>query len=90
MDIKQINSAIMFGTFSDTELCSVIDSIKFARANLVRQNKYTLRPGTRVKFHSTRRGITVEGTVTKIAVKYATVNTDQGLWKVPMNMLKAA
>lgn len=90
MDIKQINSAIMFGTWSNTELESMIDAIKWARASLARQNKYTFRVGSQVKFHSTKRGITVEGKVTKVALKYATVSTDQGLWKVPMNMLTAA
>ena len=90
MDIKQINSAIMFGTWTDTELSSMIDAIKFARASLIKQAKYTIKPGTEVKFHSTKRGITVEGKVTKVAQKYATVSTAQGLWKVPMNMLSVA
>jgi small-conductance mechanosensitive channel len=27
------------------------------------------------------------GTVTKIAIKYVTVRTVQGMWKVPANML---
>lgn len=87
MDIKQVNSAIMFGTWTDTELGSMIDAIKFARAGLLKQAKRELRIGTQVTFHSTKRGITVTGTVSKVAQKYATVNTAQGLWKVPMNML---
>ena len=90
MDIKQINSAIMFGTWTDTELSSMIDAIKFARASLVKQAKRGLKVGTAVKFHSTKRGIDVTGTVTKVAQKYATVSTAQGLWKVPMNMLQMA
>lgn len=87
MDIKQINSAIMFGTWTDTELTSMIDAIKFARANLQKQVKRSLSLGDIVKFHSTKRGITLQGTVSKIAQKYVTVNTQQGLWKVPANML---
>jgi len=43
-----------------------------------------------VKFHSTKRGMTMSGTVSKIAIKYVTVSTPQGLWKVPANMLEAA
>jgi hypothetical protein len=27
------------------------------------------------------------GTITKIAIKYVTVKTNTGLWKVPANML---
>lgn len=87
MDIKQVNSAIMFGTWTDTELSSMIDAIKFARASLQKQVKRGLNIGTAVQFHSAKRGITVQGTVSKIAQKYVTVNTQQGLWKVPANML---
>jgi hypothetical protein len=28
--------------------------------------------------------------VSKVAIKYVTVTTQQGLWKVPANMLEAA
>ena len=87
MDIKQVNSAIMFGTWTDTELSSMIDAIKFARAGLLKQAKRQLRIGTDVQFHSAKRGMTVQGKITKVAQKYATVSTAQGLWKVPMNML---
>ena len=88
MDIKQINSAIMFGNFTDTELSSVLDAVRFAKANLIKQNKRSLSLGASVKFHSTKRGVTMYGTVSKIAQKYVTVNTQQGLWKVPANMLE--
>lgn len=88
MDIKQINSAIMFNTWTDTELTSMIDAIKFARASLQKQVKRGLTIGTEVKFHSTKRGITMHGRVEKIAQKYVTVNTMSGLWKVPANMLE--
>lgn len=88
MDIKQINSAIMFGTWTDTELSSMIDAIKFARASLIKQNKRSLSLGSSVKFHSTKRGVTMYGTVKKIAQKYVTVDTAQGLWRVPANMLE--
>ena len=90
MDVKQINSAIMFGTFSNDELTSIIDAVKFARSQLTQRARFTLRAGAKVKFYSTKRGINVEGTVTKVAQKYATVSTDRGLWKVPMNMLETA
>jgi hypothetical protein len=89
MDVKQVNSAIMFGTWTDTELSSMIDAIKWARANLQKRVKQSLALGDRVEFHSTKRGVTIQDTVTKIAVKYVTVNSGQGLWRVPANMLKA-
>lgn len=87
MDIKQINSAIMFGTWTNTELSSMIDAVKWARANLQKQVKRSLRIGDNVNFTSTKSGMNVTGVVTKIAIKYVTVKTAQGLWRVPANML---
>ena len=87
MDIKQINSAIMFGTWTNTELGSMIDAIKWNRAQLTKQIKGSLAVGDKVKFHSAKRGMTVQGSVKKVAIKYVTVETPTGLWKVPANML---
>ena len=87
MDIKQINSAIMFGTWTNTELSSMIDAVKFARASLTQQTKQTLRIGDNVNFTSTKTGQNITGVVMKIAIKYVTVRTVNGLWRVPANML---
>ncbi len=87
MDIKQINSAIMFGTWTDIELRSMIDAIKWNRAQLTQQTKRSLRIGDNVNFTSTKHGRNVTGVVTKIAIKYVTVKSINGLWKVPANML---
>ena len=43
--------------------------------------------GDNVNFTSTKTGQNVTGMVTKIAVKYVTVRTVNGLWRVPANML---
>ena len=90
MDIKQVNSAIMFGTWTDIELSSMIDAVKFAKANLAKSNKRQFSLGTVVKFTSTKNGLTYEGKVEKIAIKYITVATAQGRWRVPANMLTTA
>ncbi len=89
MDIKQINSAIMFGTWTDTELGSMIDAIKFARSSLTKQVARSIKVGSVVKYNSPRQGMVVQGEVTKVAIKYATVRSNGQLWKVPMNMLTA-
>ena len=34
MNVKEINSAIMFGNLTNDELSTVIDAVKFARAQL--------------------------------------------------------
>jgi hypothetical protein len=88
MDIKQINSAIMFGTWTNTELNSMIDAVKWNRAQLAKQIKYTIQRGTYVKFTSSRSGVVVSGEVEKVAIKYATVKTPAGRYKVPVNMLE--
>ncbi len=88
MDIKQINSHIMFGDFSNDELNSIIDAVKFRRTSMQKQNIRQLSLGSTVKFTSTKRGFDVQGTVEKIALKYVTVRDPvRGLWKVPANML---
>jgi hypothetical protein len=88
--IQQVNSAIMFGEFSNTELDSIISAVQFAKASLRKHNIRQFAKGDTVKFHSTKRGVTVTGTVTKVAIKYVTVKDGTMLWKVPANMLEAA
>lgn len=90
VSIKDINSAIIAGNFTNEQLTSIIDAVKFARSQLTQQNKRSMRLGTTVRFTSTKNGLTVVGTVDKVAIKYITVRTPQGLWKVPANMLEVA
>ena len=87
MDIKQVNSAIMFGAWSDIELRSMIDAVKWNRAQLQKQVKRSLSIGDTVNCTSGKTGQNVTGTVMKIAIKYITVKTVTGLWRVPANML---
>jgi hypothetical protein len=87
MNISQINTAILQGNFTNDQLTSVIDAVKFARARLSDQNKRALRIGDNVEFTSSKTGRLTRGHVTKIAIKYVTVNTGMGMWRVPANML---
>jgi len=87
MNIMQINTAILQGGFTNDQLSSIIDAVKFARARLTDMNKRSLRIGDAVSFRSSKSGMTVTGTVQKIAIKFVTVRTPQGLWRVPANML---
>jgi hypothetical protein len=89
ISIKDVNSAIMFGNFTNDELTSIIDAVKYARAQLAQQTKRSLMLGDTVKFTSNKNHVTYSGTVSKIAIKYVTVRTNQGSWKVPANMLEA-
>jgi len=87
MDIKQINSAIISSNFSHEQLASIVEAVKYARSRLAHTVKYSLRVGDTVNFTQTRTGRNVTGFVTKIAIKYVTVKTADGLWKVPAAML---
>ena len=88
-DIQQVNSAIMFGNFTDTELTSILSAVQFARAQLRKEKIRSFRVGDNVKFTSTKRGVVINGTVTKVAIKYVTVKDGYTLWRVPANMLEA-
>jgi len=90
MNIKEINSAIMHGDFTNQELNSIGDAIRFARAQLIARNKMMLSVGANVKFTSSSRG-TLIGTVEKINRKFVIVRETGkafGNWKVPANMLE--
>jgi hypothetical protein len=87
--IQQINSAIMFGNLSNVELNSIVDAVKYARAQMTKQQTRSLQIGDTVKFTSNRDGITYNGTVDKIKLKFVHVRTSRGLFNVPANMLEA-
>jgi hypothetical protein len=89
MNIKQINTAIMQGNFTNEELNSIGDAMRFARAQLVVRNKSALTIGSNVKFTSSTRG-TISGVVKKINRKFIIVDQPGQFrsWKVPANMLE--
>jgi LysM repeat protein len=88
--IQEVNTAIMFGNFTNEQLNSIVSAVQYARAQLGKEKIRTFTKGDTVKFHSTKRGVTVTGTVTKVAIKYVTVKDGAMLWRVPANMLEAA
>lgn len=86
--LQNINTEIISGNFTNNDLDSIIDAIKFRRAQLTRKNICTLVIGTAVTFNSTKLGRNVQGTVQKVGRKFIVVNTKVGLWRVPANMLE--
>ena len=94
--IQQVNKAIMFGNFTNDELNSIGDAIKFARASIAKQNKRAMNVGTIVKFTNSRTGMIVTGTVKKVNRKYILVNEQKAgslinsTWRVPASMLSVA
>ena len=89
MNIKQINTAIMQGQFTNEDLNVISEAIRFARAQLVIRNKSVLTVGSNVKFTSSTRG-TISGVVKKINRKFIIVDQPGQFrsWKVPANMLE--
>jgi hypothetical protein len=87
LSIKEVNQAIMLQSWTNTELTSMIDAVKWNRERLAKQIKRSISMGDNVEFTSSKSGRLMRGFVTKVAIKYVTVNTGMGLWKVPANML---
>lgn len=87
MNVQDINTALITGSFTNDQLSSIIDAVKFARSRLAQSTKVGLRIGDTVKFTSSKTGMSMVGSVQKIAIKYVTVKTNAGLWRVPAQML---
>jgi len=87
MNAEQIKFEIMGSKFSNDQLNEIVDAVKYARARLTERNKRGMRLGDQVSFTSSKTGRVMQGTVEKIAIKFVTVKTNMGLWRVPANML---
>ena len=92
----EIREQIMFGNLSNDELDGILRAVRFAKAQLIKENKNTLTVGTTVKFTQTSTGKHVYGTVEKVNRKYIIVkesntnNLVSSKWRVPAFMLEAA
>ena len=87
LTIQDVNRAIMLQTWTNTELSSMIDAVKWNREQLSKRIKRSIGVGDNVEFTSSKTGRLTRGFVTKSAIKYVTVNTGMGMWRVPANML---
>ena len=87
MSVTTITREIIAGTLTNDELNKIGDAIRFARSQITQTNRRSLVVGTNVKFTNSRTGQTMTGRVEKMALKFATVSTPTGRWKVPASML---
>lgn len=87
MDIAVLKSAIMLNGYSNAELNELGEAIKYARTQLGREVKRSIRVGDRVEFVDSRIGYVHQGSVAKINIKYIHVTTNKGIYRVPANML---
>ena len=87
--IQQINSAIMFGNFTNAELDSIINAVKYQRTQMAKDFKRGLMVGDLVKFVHPKTGRTHTGNVIKIKIKNISVREGNTNWNVPATMLAA-
>jgi len=89
MNIQEINTAILQGSFTNDQLNSIADAVRFARSQITRHNTGSFVIGTRVKFYNRKTGVTYTGTVNKVKLKNILVDTDVGVrYNVPAAMLE--
>ena len=87
--IQEINSSILFGTFTNVQLDSIISAVKFARNQLAKANKGIFVKGCKVKFTSSRTGQAMIGDVVDVKRKFIHVRCGMTTWRVPANMLES-
>jgi hypothetical protein len=87
MDITVLKTQIMLNGYSNAELNELGEAIRYARTQLGREVKRSIRVGDRVEFVDSRVGYVHSGSVVKINIKYIHVNTPKGTYRVPANML---
>jgi hypothetical protein len=90
LSIQDVNSAIMFGSFTNEQLNSIVMAVKYRRAQVARETKQSLVPGDVVRFVNPRSGRTHQGAVVKINIKNVKVREGNTTWTVPANLLTVA
>ena len=87
MDINVLKSAVMLNGYSNVELNELSEAIRYARTQLGREVKRSIRVGDNVNFSDNKKGTNYTGSVVKINIKYVHVATSKGTYRVPANML---
>jgi len=88
MKVEDIQNSIIRGSWTNAELNTMAEAIRWARSQLGKSNKRHLSIGSRVQWDSSRSGIKMSGIVEKVAIKFVTVRTPQSVWRVPASMLE--
>jgi hypothetical protein len=86
--INEVTHAIMFGDFNNQQLEAVAQAMRYRRTQLSKEAKRSIAPGATVKFYHPRQGCDITGTVNRIKQKYILVDTAQGRYNVPANLLE--
>ena len=89
MTSNEIKAAIISGNFSNDELSTFSEAVRYAKSQLAKTVSRDLSSGVKVKFRD-RTGSVYHGVVESIKVKNAVVMTGAGRYRVPMNLLEVA
>mgnify|MGYP003339354459 CR=1 FL=1 len=88
--IQDVNSAIMFGDFTNDQLNSIASAVKYRRSQISKTNVRSFWNGDSVKFVHPKTGRVHVGVVAKVKIKNVTVREGNTSWNVPASMLEAA
>ncbi len=80
----------MSGTLTNEDIEQVAQALKYARAQVGKTIKRQLTPGVSVKFYHPKQNFYIAGKVNRIKQKYVLVDTAQGRYNVPANLLEMA
>lgn len=86
--INEVTHSIMFGEFTNEQLNAITQAMQYRRTQLSKQAKRDMAPGIAVKFYHPKQGRDITGTVNRIKQKYILVDTAQGRYNVPANLLE--
>ena len=89
-DVNTIFRAICVSNFTNEELNSLTEAIRYRRNTIAQEVKQELQVGAQVSFISSRTGVTHAGTVVSIKIKNAVICCSEGNFRVPCSMLKVA
>ena len=90
MNVNQIVAELMSGSLTNEDIEKVAQALKYARAQVGKTVKRQLQPGVSVKFYHPKQNFYIAGTVNRIKQKYILVDTAQGRYNVPANLLEIA
>ena len=90
MSVNQIVTELMSGALTNDDIEQVTQALKYARAQVGKTIKRQLTPGVSVKFYHPKQNFYIAGKVNRIKQKYVLVDTAQGRYNVPANLLEMA
>jgi N-acetylmuramic acid 6-phosphate (MurNAc-6-P) etherase len=88
MSVNQIVTELMSGTLTNDDIEQVAQALKYARVQVAKTIRRQLSPGVSVKFYHPKQNFYIAGTVNRIKQKYVLVDTAQGRYNVPANLLE--